>query len=200
MIGDRADQQIHECAKLLGCAVSHGFGLRITLAGAAFDHIGGERPGSAGEADQRGLGWQRSTDQPQRGIGWCQQVSSLASLEAISHRRQFRQATRHRTFACTEMQVLSQRPGNGQNVGEQDRTIKAVAADRLQGHFCRRCRIVAEVQKAALVGTQLPVLRQVPTSLPHQPRGTRPLWLTAQGGKEWFISGGLERHGHELRG
>ena len=103
-------------------------------------------------------------------------------------------------FASAEMQVLPERSGYGQDIGEQDRTIKAVAADRLQSHFrcCRR--IVAKVQKAAFVRAQLPVLWQVSPSLPHQPGRTRPLWLTTQGGKERFFSGGLRGHGHELRG
>ena len=118
----------------------------------------------------------------------------------IHHGHLIRQATQNRTFASAEMQVLPERPGNGQDIGEQDRTIKAVAADRLQSHFRRCRRIVAKVQKAAFVRAQLPVLWQVSPSLPHQPSRTRPLWLTTQGGKERFFSGGLRGHGYELRG
>ena len=49
------------------------------------------------------------------------------------------------------------------------KVIRRVTAYRLQGHFRRQVRIVAEIQEAAALRANLAVFGQVPAGLTHQP-------------------------------
>ena len=57
--------------------------------------------------------------------------------------------------ALPQSEVTPQRMRHDQNVGEQDRGIKAEAADRLQRHLYRETPAVAEVEEASCLGARL---------------------------------------------
>jgi hypothetical protein len=100
---------------------------------AAGDHVGRDRPGRAGKSDQRGLGGQFAPQDAQgfidrremlvNGIGGLQRRRGRGGLDGVEPR----------PLAGGEPQPRPQRLGQEQDVGKQDRRVKAIAADRLQG-------------------------------------------------------------------
>ena len=96
----------------------------------------------------------------------------------VGHRLQLR------PFALDIVQRPAQRMRHHQDVGEQDRRVQPVAADRLQRHFGGQSGVVAEVQEAAGPGPDSAVFRQVAPGLAHQPDRRPGQDLAGQGAEE----------------
>ncbi len=123
-------QQVQQPAEQGRVAVGHGRGLRRSPRAAALDHVAGDRERAAGEPDQRASSGSAARRRPT--------VSSIGAVTAgdaggsagqpgsVTDRRQ------HRALAVREVQLLAQRPGQDQDVAEQDGRIEAEAPDRLQ--------------------------------------------------------------------
>jgi hypothetical protein len=112
----------------------------------------------------------------------------------------------HRPLARGELEFEPHRFEQRQEVAEDDRRIDPEPLDRGNHHFGGEPRRLAEFEKPDL-RPDLPVFRQIPAGLPHQPDG-RPLDRLAAAGfeQERLLagigrgSGGGERHRAEYRG
>jgi hypothetical protein len=74
-----------------------------------------------------------------------------------------------RTSPLLEAQVTSERVGNHEDVGKQDRGIETETPDRLQRDLSRQLGIEAEVQESPGLRSHLAILRQVAPGLAHHP-------------------------------
>ena len=138
----------------------------------AADHVGRNRPRRPAKTDQRRLPRQVLA-QPRNGL--VDAGEFFAGRCRIEPRQLGRRRDRieARALAFDEAHALAQRVGNDEDVGKQDRRVKAVAADRLQRHLGGECRRVAQLEEAADRGAHLAVLRQVAAGLAHQPHRRR---------------------------
>ncbi len=172
-LGDPVDQRVegrrvavdqHACRRLIGRA----------LAG---DHVGRHRPGGAGEADQRGFRRQ-GLGHPRHGFvdGRERLVDRVGRFQPGEIRRS-RHGGKPRPLAFDEAQIRAEGLGHQQDVGEEDRRVEVVAADRLQRHLGGEIGGVAEIEEAASRCPDLAILRQIPAGLAHHPdrRNRQPL-------------------------
>ena len=96
----------------------------------------------------------------------------LRDTRRTSKRREasaIRDRLQHRSLAFLEGNLLPERVRHHQNVGKEDRSIEAIAPDRLQGHFLGELRRVAEIEKATCLCPDLAILRQIASCLAHHP-------------------------------
>jgi hypothetical protein len=164
---------------------------------AARDHVGRHGPGRACEADQRRL-LRQFAGQDAHGLvdGREMLVDVVLALErrhplGPGDRRQ------PRPLAGDEPQVGPQRVGDQQDVGEENRGVEPVAADRLQRDFGGQFGIVAQRQEIPGLGPRRAVFRQVAPGLPHQPDGRHLHRLARQRTQELFLAGGGRvKHGN----
>ena len=63
----------------------------------------------------------------------------------------------------------AERVGDDQNIREDDGGVEVEAADRLQRHLGGIIRREAQIEKAAGLGAQFTVFRQIAPGLPHHP-------------------------------
>ena len=70
---------------------------------------------------------------------------------------------------ASNAQILAQRVGHDQDVGEQDRAVEAEAADRLERDLGRGLAVVDQLEEAALLGPQRAIFGQIAPRLAHQP-------------------------------
>ena len=119
----------------------------------AVDHVAGQRPGRAGKTDQRLFRRQRCLD---AGDGLVDRRQAM--LEVVEHRSRRavlagHQRLQHRALALAELDLAAQRVRDHQDVGEHDGGVEVEAADRLQGHFHRQFRGVAEIEEMSRPGS-----------------------------------------------
>ena len=129
-------------------AVHHRLDETVVVRASAFDHVAGQRPRAAGEADQRHAAVQRLADR-----GHC--VEHVAQLVHVGHgelhhigflAHRMREAW---TFAESEAQAQAHRVGHGEDVAEQDGRIERVAVQRLQRHVGGVLRVRRQAHEAA---------------------------------------------------
>ncbi len=82
---------------------------------------------------------------------------------AASQRRQ------HRALTLDEADLSAECIRDNEDVAEQDRRIKRIAAKRLQRRLDCQFRGVAEAEEIRHVGPQPLVFRQIPARLAHKP-------------------------------
>lgn len=87
-----------------------------------------------------------------------------------------------------EAEILAQRPGDHQDVGEQDRAVEPEAPDRLHRHLGRRRRIGGQGQEAALLRPEFAILGQIASGLSHEPHGRCRLPLSVQHGEQGLLN------------
>jgi hypothetical protein len=74
-----------------------------------------------------------------------------------------------RPFADLEPDRTAQRVGDQENIREDDRGIEVEAADRLERHLGGIFRREAQIEKAARLGAQFAIFRQIAAGLAHHP-------------------------------
>jgi hypothetical protein len=72
-------------------------------------------------------------------------------------------------MAFLEPDLLPQRMGDDQNIGEQDRRIERETSDRLQRNLDRKLGREAKVEESPHGPSDFSVFRKVSPGLPHQP-------------------------------
>ena len=162
------DQHVDDFSKRLGMAIGHHPRRRLVRRALARDHVGRNRPRRAAEADQRDLGCEFTLHAAQRFIDRLE----LAEIGVARQRRDLLrriQRIEPRAFAGLEAHGAAERIGDHENIGEDDRGIEIETADRLQRHLGGILRREAEIEKAAGLGAQLAILRQIAAGLPHHP-------------------------------
>ena len=154
--------------KRFGMAIGHHPRRRLVRRALSGDHVGRNRPRRAAEADQRDLGREFAANAAQRFIDRLE----LAEVSLCGQRRHLLrriQRIEPRAFAGLEAHRAAERIGDDENVGEDDRGIEVETADRLQRHLGGIFRREAQVEKAAGLGAQFAILRQITAGLPHHP-------------------------------
>ena len=142
--------------------------MRKVAAGLALDHVAGQSPGGAGEADQCLARGQFGRDGLQGLVD-----GGKPRLQIVG--RQSRQILRlpdrlqPGALALLEPDLLSQRQRHDQDVGEDDGGVQVEAPQRLQGRLGGQIRPKAEVDEVLGFGPHLTILRQIAPGLPHQP-------------------------------
>ncbi len=168
---DAARQQIQQFVECRRFAVKQTFDQSEFLAGAALDHVTGQRPGAAGETDERHAAGEFAADQAHRiqhvaqfrfRVGHCQ----FRHCGGIPHR-----PFEGRAFAFHEMQAQTHGRGDGEDVGEQNRRVQRKAIDGLQRDFAGQFRCAHELDETAGAGTGFAVLGEVAARLAHDPYG-----------------------------
>ena len=149
-------------------AIGHHPRRRLVRRALSGDHVGRDRPRRAAEADQRDLRIEFAAHAAQRFI-------DRLEFAEVGMRRQRRDLLRRiqriepRAFAGLEPHLAAERVGNDENVGEDDRGIEVETPDRLQRHFGGKFRREAQIEKAAGLGAQFAIFRQIAAGLPHHP-------------------------------
>jgi len=143
------------------------------------------------------IGRHRLAQRPDRLQHRRQMLAHVANLQTLhvlgAHGRQ------DRALALAEGDGATERVGDDQDVGEQDRRIEAIAPQRLQRHFRGEGGRVAKVQEAAGLGPRCPVFGKVAPGLAHQPDGRAGLALSGKDTQERLFTARLgDRHGGPL--
>jgi hypothetical protein len=81
---------------------------------------------------------------------------------------------------------MPERPGQHQDVAEQDGSVEAIPADRLQGDLGRQFGGGAEGDEILHPRSHGPVFRQIASCLAHEPNRRRPYRFPAQGPQQSF--------------
>ena len=156
------------CANASGMAIGHHPRRRLVRRALARDHVGRDRPRRAAESDQRDVGREFAAYAAQRFIDRLE----LAEIGMARQRRHLLgriQRIEPRAFAGLEAHRAAERVGDDENVGEDDRGVEIESADRLQRHLGGVFRREAQIEKAAGLGAQFAILRQIAAGLPHHP-------------------------------
>ena len=137
-------------------------------AGAAFDNVGGHRPGAAGEPDH---GHPLRQHRAGPGHGLVDRADPFVERIGVEHRDLIHGADRRqlRAFPFGEPEILAQTVGHHQNIGEQDRPIHAVAADRLNRDLGSQFGIETQIDEGSGSCAHLAIFGQIPAGLAHQP-------------------------------
>ena len=167
--GHRVGIDLEDAREQVGAAIEHRLDLAEVGAAAALDHVAGERPGAAREADQRHAAGEH-------GANGAHGVGHVAQLRRRIGRRQPHHGSlvahrplEARPFALGEVQPQAHGVGHGEDVGEQDRRIEREALERLQRHLARQLGRLAQGEEAPGARARGVVLGQVAPGLAHQP-------------------------------
>src|SRR6516162_4110153 len=74
-----------------------------------------------------------------------------------------------RSVRRSKSNTLPERVRNDQNIGKQDRGIESESSNRLQCNFRCQFRIKTKIEEIVDLLPKLPIFRQIPSGLPHQP-------------------------------
>ena len=80
-----------------------------------------------------------------------------------------------------------------ENIGKEDRCIKAIAADRLQGDLGGEIGVVAQLKEIPGFSPRRAILGQIAPRLPHHPDRRGRQCLATKGAQKKFGHGGLRR-------
>ena len=144
----------------------HRLGAGVVAAGTAFHQIGRQREGRAGETDQRHLAQRvdQQRDRPANRLNrlWVKRFHGI-DIGGGAHR-----VRDHRSDVGHDVQVDAGRAQRHDDVGEEDRRVDVVAADRLQGDLAGHFGLETGRQHAVPFA-QRPVFGQRTAGLPHEP-------------------------------
>ena len=183
----------------LRLAVEHALGETVFLGATALDHVGGERPGAAGETDQRYQTIEFVADQCHRVGDIAQALRRIGHEQAIDIGFAAHRAFEAGAFASAEIQAEIHRVGDGQDVGEQDRGIQIETPQRLQGDFAGQFRRLAQREKVTGLFAGGAVFRQVAAGLTHDPYRRGIGGLTQQGLEIAVVAQFGKAHGQTSR-
>src|SRR6266481_410785 len=138
--------------------------------GLPFDHVGGERPGSAAEADQGDAAVQALQRRADRFHDVPEVALRVGHPQLVDVRRRA-QGLRELRPLVFQDELHAHRFGHHQDVAEEDGGVDAEDVHRLDGDLRRQIGRLAQLQEGN-PGAHRPILRQVPPRLPHQPDGS----------------------------
>ena len=171
IMGRGLNQYLKQGCNLVRLGIGVGTGLcTLALSDAArlaVQHIGRDRPGCSGKADQCPARFKLRSNQRQ-GLTHLFQGFPSAGRQ-VAHGLDRRQATQSWPFTSLEPDLLPQGSGNQQYVGKDDRGVKTEPTHRLQGRLSGFFRIQAEGNEIRCRRSQGPVFRQVAPGLTHEP-------------------------------
>ena len=116
---------------------------RLVRGAAPGDHVGGHSPRRARKADQGRFRRQFARQDAHSFINRCERFVDRVRGFQRRNAAHIGDRGQARPFAGGKPQIRAQRLRHEQNVGKQDRRVKTVAANRLQGNFGGQIRRVA---------------------------------------------------------
>ena len=131
-------------------------------------HIGRDGPGRAAEADEARPVVEAGPHAPYGLDDRLQAVRDGGTID-LGEAAAIRDRFEARSFALDEPQLLAESLRDDEDVGEQDRSVEAEAANRLERDLGSKLGIVAQRQEAAGLGPDLAILGQIAPGLTHQP-------------------------------
>jgi len=137
----------------------------------AGNQIGRDRPGCPTEPKKRRLFRKLSAQTSHRlvdRIEFRPQFGSGHSVYVVDTQR-----IELRPGSFFKANVAADCIGNDENIGEEDRCIKAKSADRLQGHFHGIFGRIAEIEETSCLRPRFTIFWKVASRLTHQPNRRR---------------------------
>ncbi len=134
----------------------------------AFDHVERQRPGRPGEADQRGVGWDRLRQPGHRRVDRRQPLIQPLWVEGRNLLGP-QQPFQHRALTLDEAHGAAQGVRDDQDVAEQDSRVHSIPAQRLQRRLDAKCRCIAEAEEVRGPPAQPLVLGEIAPGLAEEP-------------------------------
>ena len=189
------DQNVDDLRERFRMAIGHHPRRRLVRRALARHHVGRDRPRRAAKTDQRDVRIELAAARgaaPHRPARACRSRRWRASVATLLRRVQ---RIEPRAFAGLEPHRAAERVGDHQNVREDDRGVELEAADRLQRDLGGVFRREAQIEKAAGLGAQFAIFRQIAAGLPHHPDRRYRLPAAGKHFKEGFngVSSGSNR-------
>lgn len=170
IVDRRTDEDIDQPPEQVGGGQRHSPDAHEIMPATALDHVGGDRPRAAGEADQGLLQTQRRPDARNRLVDRRQpRADSVAGRFQPCHRGGIAHRLQDRALALLEGQPHIERMRDQKDVGEEDRRIHVETAQRLQRHLRGQFRIQAEAHEIPAALAKRPVFGKIAASLAHEP-------------------------------
>ena len=182
-VGGHIQHPVHQ----VGAVIHHRLDFAEMLRALAFHHVGRQRPGAAGKANQRHAAVQCRTDGAHPIHDITQFFFRIGRGQFGDVRLGADRALEMRAFALREIQPQPHGVRHGQDVGKQNGRVQRETLQRLQGHFTGQFRIFAQRQKTARLGAGGAVFGQITARLAHQPDGRGVHRLTPQGAQQTVI-------------
>ncbi len=189
IFGRGADDPLDQCGEQLRLPIGEKPRRRLIGRALPGHHIARDRPGSAAKADQRDVAREQSLQTVER----LEHGRELRPIGRVAESRQAGRVTDRgepRAFAALEGDVLSERVGNDENVGEKDRRVEAEAADRLESGFDRKSGRVTEIEESRGASADLAIFGKIAARLTHEPDRWPWLALTRECGEKGLFGGG----------
>ena len=181
--------------QLAGRLVHHAFDMRKRLAAAALDHVRGDGPGAAREADQGNPPGEFAAYQAHGVHDISQLAVRIRNAEPVDVGGAANRPGEHGSLTGGELQAQIHGMWNGQDVRKQNGGIERIAVDRLQGHLAGDLLVGAHGQKIACARPGRTVFRQVSAGLAHEPDRPPRRRLAQQCAQQQIV---LERAAHVL--
>ena len=138
----------------------------MEFARATFHQVGGQGERRTGEADQGHVAerWNEQTD----GLGDRADRLQVKGFDGRHIRPGPNRVSDHRTDISDDVEFDPRPAQRDDDVGEQDRRVDTMPADRLQGDLADQLGVETRLHHGVL-GPQHAVFRQRATGLPHEP-------------------------------
>ncbi len=185
--GDGLRQRIQQSVGQGRLVPAHGLERGEIARAMALDHVAGQRPRAAREADQRHAAMQFAADQAYGVHHIAQLAFHVGHAELVDVGLAAYRVCELRALALGKAQAQAHRVGDGEDVGEQDGRVQLEPLQRLQRHFAGEFRILRQRHEAAGAGAGGAVFGQVAAGLAHDPDRRGVGGLTAQGAQEAVV-------------
>ena len=149
--------------------VHHLFDDGKGFAAAAFHHVGGQRPRTTGEANQRHVAFQFAANGAHGVHHIAQLAFRIGDRQLINVGFAFDRRGKTRAFSGFEIEPKAHRIRNGENVRKKNGGIEREAAQRLERHFTGQLGVFAQRHKIACLRARGFVLWQIASRLAHHP-------------------------------
>ena len=158
--------------ELAGVLDQHGLGAREVARASAFDHVRRQRPRASRESDERHAAFEIAPDDPDRVHHESEIVFRVRDAQPVDVGRGAHRRSEPGSLSLHELEPKPHRPGDGQDVGEEDGGVEREPAQRLQGDLAGELRRAAQREEAAGARPRRPVLREIAPGLAHEPDGS----------------------------
>ena len=149
--------------------VHHLFNQGEGFAAAAFNHVGGQRPRAAGEANQRHFALQLAANGAHGVHHVAQLAFRIGDRQLIDVGFAFDRRGKARALAGFEIEPQAHRVRNGEDVRKENGGIQREAAQRLERHLTGQLGVFAQRHKIARLRARGFVLWQIASRLAHHP-------------------------------
>ena len=176
----------HQGTPGLGFGVHQGASTEVVFRRTTLDEVGRQGEGGSREADEGG--GSECRDGERDSLGDRAQGRWVEGRERCDILERADRSTEHRAASGHDVDVDPRELDGHDDVAEEDARVDAVAPHRLQGDLAGHGRVEACVEHRG-ADPQLPILRQRPAGLPHEPDRGRLRAVCAVGANEIRLGG-----------